>query len=262
MNRPLVSVILTHQLKVNWPYLKLAIEGLKNTRGLQYEVLIQSGQEETFDSSQMRYFLNLPAHYQFRHDPKLDTATKKIDAALKEVSSESTHLMLLSDDVIVSGNCIRRLYEASRGQEMIVGPMSNSDLGTRYDASMNLESDKFPLGPDMSLENLTSTHLREILSLETSTCINRLLIPFSWISFFCVMMPKSVWQRVGGTDPALEYRFNDQDFCMRAARMGIPTLINFAAFAFHFGSKTMQHLKTEKIDKDAIEHFVKKWDLK
>lgn len=259
MKYPVVSVILTHQLKNNWPYLKLAIEGLLCTRGIDFEAFIISGQEEAFQEDQLEFLEKLPPHFHFKQDHLLNTATKKFDAAFKEISTYSSHILLLSDDVIVSGSCIPRMYEAFCDREMIMGPMSNSDMGSRYDASMELMAEKLLLRPDMSLDDLNNHQVLEILRMRVSNHLNRLLIPFHWISFFCVMMPKTVWQKLNGLDAELEYRYNDHDFCMRAAALGIPSVVNFAAFAFHFGSKTMHYLKTDEIDRKATEHFTKKW---
>jgi GT2 family glycosyltransferase len=94
------------------------------------------------------------------------------------------------------------------------------------------------------------------------TKIPRILVPVSAISFYCVMIPRSVWNLVGGLDPELEYRHNDQDFCLRAHQIGVPTLIDFAAFAFHFGTKTLNHLVGEDVKTNATAYFMQKWRQK
>lgn len=254
---PRVSVILTHQLAINAPYLRLCLQSLLNSKNVPFEVLLMSGAE-----TKPEWVPDLP-HFHSIWDPHLNTATLKIQKAMNWISSTSTHILLLSDDVIVSESCISRLYHAFQGRECIIGPMSNSDCSSRYEAHIELGPGPIHLTPDMTMSDFEARHFQELMSFQMSDQITRLLIGcYPWISFFCTMMPKSVWEKVGGLDPQLEYRFNDQDFCTRAGHMGIPTLINFAAFAFHFGSKTLKHLKTETLDREATHHFVQKWNLK
>jgi len=258
LSEPVVSVILTHQLEENLPYLQLALDSVLLSQGIEFEVFLVSGQKDKPPAIEHQ-----SKNLQIIWDPQLDIATKKINYALSKISTHSTHLMLLSDDVILSWNSLSRMYNAFLGRELIIGPMSNSDFNSRYEASIELQFPKIYLRPDMSLQDLKLNHLDDLLNVKLfDDSLGRLLIPFPWISFYCVMMPKSVWQKVGGLDEKLEYRYNDQDFCTRAQQLGIPTVVNFAAFAFHFGSRTMKHLKTPQIDQAATEHFMKKWSLR
>ena len=55
--------------------------------------------------------------------------------------------------------------------------------------------------------------------------------------------------KVGGLDHALETRFNDHDFCLRAAKVGIRSYIVFETLAFHFGSKTLNKMAISEEEK-------------
>lgn len=253
--KPIVSVILTHQLDENLPYLKLALRGLASTKGIPYEVWLMNGSESLVDERETSL-----DHFHVIWDKSLNTATKKIEKAIKEhVSPESTHILLLSDDVIICHDTILNLYLAFRGREMIMNPMSNSDLGSLYEADLKLSTGKI-LKPDMSIEDLNEKEVKEII--ETEKPSGHLLIPVPQLSFYCTMLSKTVITKVGWLDPKLEYRANDVDYCWRALQQGIHPYINLSAFAFHFGTKTLR-----KIDKDSslanqgFQYFKKKWNL-
>jgi hypothetical protein len=53
----------------------------------------------------------------------------------------------------------------------------------------------------------------------------------------------------------------DQDFCIRAARQGIPSMINFGAFALHFGDVTLPYCTTETELNQCTEVFKEKYGI-
>ena len=60
----------------------------------------------------------------------------------------------------------------------------------------------------------------------------------SAVTAACVMVPRRVWDRVGGLDETFEVAFNDVDLCMRIRKEGL--LIVFTPFAelYHYESKS------------------------
>lgn len=253
MNTPKVTVMVPHHLNLNDNYLKVCLEGLAASKGIDYEAFIVSSTEK-----RPQYEPRMP-NFSYLWDPTLYTTKRKFDMIMTVMSKQSTHLMILSDDVIVSQHTLASMYECFRGRDMIVNPMSNSDFGTRYETAMVIdEQSKKQLKPDMSLEDLSPKEIDKLMRLEKATS---LLIPFPWLSFYCTMIPKTVWDKLTGLDEKLEYRHNDQDFCMRAMQVGIPSVINFGAFAFHFGSRTLKYESDETKNK-CTEYFLQKWKAK
>lgn len=252
-SHPVVSVIVPHQLDINAKYLALCLNALDHSLGVPFEVLVVAGTKDQ---------PAVPSKFKLLHDRGRVGVAAKLEAAFNWISKESTHVLLLSDDVVVSTTAISAMYTSFQGREMIMNPMSNSDCTSMYEADIFLPSSPVSkkLTPDMQIEDFTSEEL-DNLKRVPATCVPKCLVPFPCVSFYCTMIPKSVWEKVGPLDPKLEFRHNDQDFCFRAMRLGIRSVVNFGAFAFHFGSRTMRHMATSETQQECTNYFMNKLSL-
>lgn len=244
---PFVSVILMHHLDTNRPYLEMAIRALQRSQGLNFDVLLFSDADEPVKVNDPRF--------RVYNDKSLNEASLKIHKGMEMIHSEAL-VLTLSDDVVVSEWLLHDMAAAFQGRQFIMNPFSNSDCRSLYEADIELKrgSDFKVLGPDMVLEDLAEWEEQII----TYPRAKKLLVATPAVSFFCTMMNRSVFEKVGKLDPLLEYRHNDQDFCIRAMNLGIPSILNFGAFAFHFGSRTLKQLPIQETQKSATEHFLKK----
>ncbi len=245
---PKTTIILTHHQDSVRPYLELALLGLKRQDTLDFQVILVSDAESAPPV--------LPVAWISHWDKSLDTSAKKVKWAL--ANSESDFVIQHSDDVVMAHQSVREMTTACESTPSIMNPFSNSDCRSVYLANIFLNRGKGEskhLIHDMSYDDISGWE-EELISFPLG---RRVLFPVQTLSFFCTIMPRSVWSLVGELDPELEYRHNDQDFCFRAARHGIPSLINLAPFVFHFGSKTIGHMAHDETKKRATEHFMKKW---
>lgn len=243
---PTVTVLVTHHLDENAPYLELCLKALMAQKGVEYEVIVLADTERV---------PNVPDEFTLVHDRSLDTATKKVHHGIKMAHPESQAFLFLSDDVVMSETCLGRLIEGAMGTVSVVCPMTNGEVGTRYLARFQSE---LPMRPDMRLEDLWGKE-RELIEFDSG--YHNLVVKQDWISFFCVLIPRIVWNAVGPLDPDLETRHNDQDYCYRAAALGIPSMINLGAFAYHFGSRTLRSSVKAGEQDGATEHFRRKYGV-
>ena len=85
---------------------------------------------------------------------------------------------------------------------------------------------------------------------------------YSCVTAACMMLRRSVFQEVGGLDPAFAVAFNDVDLCMRIRKAGY--LIVWTPFAelYHYESKTrgLENTpeKEERFDRE-VELFRQRW---
>jgi len=249
-SNPVVTVLLTHHLDENRKYVDLALKSVLASEGIEFEVILLCDTDTVPE---------VPPSVLVVHDNRLDTATKKVHHGIKLAHPASKYFLLLSDDVIVSKDMIANMVKW-QDPEMgfIMNPLSNSDIGGRI--LINLQASRedgktVQLKPDMDYSDMEGfTHCVQNFGVSIP-----MLVRQPWVSFFCTMIPRKVWEIAGPLDEALEYRHNDEDLCLRAERLGIPTLINFSAFAFHFGTKTLyKAAKPGEMD-EASRHFARKW---
>ncbi len=84
----------------------------------------------------------------------------------------------------------------------------------------------------------------------------------SAVTAACIMVPRRVWDEVGGLDETFEVAFNDVDFCMRIRKAGY--LIVFTPFAelYHYESKS-RGLDNDPVKRrrfqDETDRFQNRW---
>ena len=61
---------------------------------------------------------------------------------------------------------------------------------------------------------------------------------YSAVTAACMMMPRSVWDRLGGMDERFTVTYNDVDLCLRAREAGYRVLFTPWAELYHYESKT------------------------
>lgn len=84
----------------------------------------------------------------------------------------------------------------------------------------------------------------------------------SGVTAACVMIPRSVWEQMGGLDESFPVNFNDVDLCIRIRQAGY--LIVWTPFAelYHYESKSRGiNDSPEKIARFSgeIQHFLERW---
>lgn len=239
--KPAVTVILMHHLDENRGYFDLALRSILQSRNVDYELIVLADSETAPE---------VPDHVTLVHDRLLDTGTKKVIRGVSMMHPDCTHFLLLSDDVIIHQDSLSAMTKEP--QSLIQVPSSNCQQGSRY----IWKNVALPQHADL----LFGEDGFEMLS-KGPFPFAPLIVRQDWMPFFCVLIPKDVYLKLNGLDPALETRHNDEDFCRRAAKINIPTVVNFNAFAFHFGSKTLsKSVKPDEQD-NATRYFRTKWGV-
>lgn len=248
---PIVSVILCHHLPENRPYLDLAIKGVLSSVDVDLELLIGSSYP----------ILDLPSDPRIRPilGDDLSNATKKIYAGVEQMHPESKYLLFLSDDVFISKYLIKNQLSVLSHSDFILNPYSNGEMGTRLVGNVDVAPDKPLISPLRLRPNLT---IEDVKGFENSISecqgIAQIMVWGEWVSFYCTMMSKETYLKVGPLDPALDIRHNDQDYCYRARALNIHSLVNLGAFAIHFGSKTLAKCHSKEEMDEASEIFARK----
>ncbi len=230
--KPLVTVISTHHLNENDKYLHWSLTSILASVGVDIEVLCYSSAKECPE---------VPNGVFLRHDPVNNVScSAKFNHGVKTASPHSKFICMIADDVMVSKYALAEMADAIGDRAMILGPASNCDSTTRY------QTDYYVNGPGPCRGRMKIPQkctLEEISGFETNVIDyragQRILIDPGWISFYCVMMPKTVVSAVGGLDERMDVRWNDLEYCERALKLGIPAIIDLGAFALHFGDRTL-----------------------
>lgn len=239
---PSVTVIVPHHLDENHEYLKLCLDSILASEGVSFEVICVA---DTKEDIQYTSPTNQGGVLYKHHRPDLTTASAKVNWAAKQAKGK--YLWIISDDVMVSKYAMRTMVEGMGENQIICNPMSNSDNGSQFYADLR------GIPVKCSKEELKMEWL------DRGARIPPFLIPvIHFVSFYCTMIPKTVWDKVGELDARLDARHNDEDYCVRAKNLGIVPLINLGAFALHFGDKTLLKCTTEEQRNECSRIFINK----
>ena len=84
----------------------------------------------------------------------------------------------------------------------------------------------------------------------------------SAVTAACMMIRKSVYEKVGGFDPVFKVAFNDIDLCLRIRREGLLVVYNPQALFYHYESQSRGYEDTagkiERFNKEA-EELIRRW---
>ena len=253
MTDPFVSVIVPHHLNQNDDYLYWCLTSILASVGVEIDIFCIS--DAPNDPS-----IPDDKRVMFVHDPRLSNVTQKWHYGLKLVRPSCKYVMLISDDVMVSKHTIREMARMVGDQEMILSPSSNCDATTRYFTlfryCVDREKGLYQSIPHKCTMTDIQGYQNEIINYPLNWPI---LIDPGWVSFYCTLFPRSVIEKVGDFDEALDVRYNDLDYCRRARTLGIRSFIHLGVFALHFGDRTLPFCTAQEEYSKADEAYGKKY---
>ena len=258
-----VQVIVPHYAN-RLDYLSHAIESIALTKGPKRDILIVSSSKINPQNADFIKKYNVRViHVQNRL-----TFSEANNLGIKNADKRATHFLLMNDDVIVNDTFLENLVSTltKNGNNFILNPYSNCDKGWLHNDSLTTQSGK-DLYPNMQLDNFTADELdsfrtygfngkgEDLQNIRTS--------PFC--AFYCTLIPKEVFDKVGMLNTIFKNGGEDLDFCERAKRFGFECFWTTQAGCFHFGGKTRKFSEDENFkehhDEDKINNSLinKRW---
>jgi glycosyltransferase involved in cell wall biosynthesis/tetratricopeptide (TPR) repeat protein len=156
-------------------------------------------------------------------------------------AGDAPFLCILNDDTIPSRGWLGPLVERVRRASGICNPLSNYRFGQAKVPSLRLDGHELaadgheladgrvsiPGGASISVERLHGYHPGLSGAQD-----------HEWVPFFCTVMTRALFDRVGQLDEGFRNSHEDIDYCLRVRRLGLPTVVDERAFVFHFGGIT------------------------
>ena len=131
--------------------------------------------------------------------------------------TEADVLVFVNPDVTVDGAGVRRLADLCRERNAIVAPQL-----LNVDGSMQENGRGAPFLYRKVMHFLGRA--RGSYAYEVTAQPGELK-PVSWVMGAAVAMPRHVFDAIGGWDDGFFIYYEDADICLRAARLGFPTLL-------------------------------------
>jgi len=254
--QPKVSIIVPFHLKENQGYLDYCLRSIEDQTYQNIEVVLvdQTGNLADTKYLKTKKLIHLDA-------PKMQFSAAN-NYGIKRVSDDCHYLMLCNDDVILSKHTVYTLVFNSVifNIKAITNCLSNSDnyhLYTTFFPMLHALKQRF----GNSLEDIDEKiyeQIRDFTGFQMP-----FLIPSigQYVCFYGTFFLKEIWDKVGELDENYRTGYEDNDYCIRAAQKGFPSLINLNGFVFHFAGKTSDKTVTEVDRAHNLEYYKNKYKI-
>ncbi len=142
------------------------------------------------------------------------------------------YLVILNNDTYVTEGWLHGLVRHLRRHPGIglIGPVTNN-IGNEARIDLNYQSME---EMRRQARDFTERHVNDLLKVDT-------------VAFFCVAMPRKIYQQIGGLDEAFGLGFfEDDDYCRRVKQAGYEIAIANDVFVHHHLSASFNKLGDEK----------------
>lgn len=220
-----VSVLIATYLPEAQRYLDASLRSLKAQTFQDFEtILVSSGDYLPKASVDIHHHSATRLHF-----------PAAISKAYELSCRDSEYCLLLNDDCIMSKTCLEELVGtmASAPVEMILGPRSNCGpiMGFYHTLSgFVLNGQPITLGPQFRYQDV-EPYIDNLIENPIPYPSALVKIPFS--PFFCTLIRRSTYEKVGRIDPNFKTGSDDSDFAKRAADLGIGCYVAFHASVAH-----------------------------
>lgn len=249
IGRPKITVIIPTKDQVN--LLKRCIESIEcRTSYKNYEVIVVDNLSLNADTK--KYLEDLQTRYNNYKVIKFDESfnySKLNNFAVKYATGE--HILLLNNDVeVIASEWLEALLEHSQREEVgcvgakLVYPNKRIQHAGVVVGLFGCAEHiyKFVDSSDIG-------YLGQLISIRN----------YSAVTAACMMVKKSIFEKLGGFDENIKVGFGDIDFCLRAVKEGYINVFTPYAELYHYESATRgKNLTTDPHPEDSL-YFRKKW---
>lgn len=187
---------------------------------------------------------------------------KCVNQGVRATSPDSKYLFILNDDTCLTKTCTEEMVNTIGDGEMVANPLSNCDNMVRYNMAVGFfRNDDFVPVP------VRFMRLNQIVGDEDNFINSKSIYPRgtilqNWLAIYATMIPRKVWDKVGEIDENFKTGQDDLDWCLRAKKHNIPTVVAINALAWHFGGVTSSVVLDQKTRQHNFEYFIKKWGMR
>ena len=248
---PKISLLVVTYLESNQKYLDLCLKSILN---LNYPkecidvLVVSSGAYEPTTMGFRAMHSDERLHY-----------PSGVNYGVKHLDKDSKHILLLNDDVILHKDCLLNMVRVAGEHEVIINPVSNCDQDWAF---------RFPIGfvrngvytdlPKRFYRYEDTAHIAEHIMNDMYIRPTGIIFR-KFICFYCTLIPRKVWDKVGGLDDKFLTGCDDLDYSLRCKQYNIPAVIEESAFCLHHGGTTADQTLTTDIRNYNEKYFFEKW---
>ena len=236
----------------NQKYLDLCLRSIKAQTHTNYEVIVSSsGPQKPI----------VPDNYRHVHSEERLHFPKAVNQGVRASDPNSKYVFILNDDVCLTQTCTEVLVEAVGNNSVVANPLSNCDNFARYQmvVGFNRGEDFCPVPVRFMRYNQIEGD--EELLIKAKSIYPPGLINQNWLAIYATMIPRRIWDMVGEIDENFKTGQDDLDWCLRARKLNIPSVVAIHALAWHFGGVTSSLVIDNEMREHNFKTFRDKWGI-
>lgn len=220
----------------NLPCLKMCLESIRACTKVPHRVIVVNNGTDV----ETKEYLDKQSDVLSLHTGRLNFA-QAINCGIE--AGKSPYICLLNDDTIVSKKWLTHLVSSISDPDVgAVGVLSNCDKGWLHNYSINIGG--VDLLPGVNTLEQIEPIVQEIYNYSKNPDHpNR--VDREWIAFYCTLIPRAVYSKVGKLDDGFVNSGEDVDYCRRIRKSGYKVIQNYDSFVFHFGAVGRHILESE-----------------
>jgi GT2 family glycosyltransferase len=226
MLTPKISILIAHYHESAQPFLDACLKSLESQTFREFETIVVSSNHRP----KLSGIVDKEVHSGTRlHFPAA------ISRAYEMTNPETESILLLNDDCIMGRDCLGALYHtlSTHPMEMILGARSNCGpiMGFYHTDSRFLSArGSISVGPQFRYDDVKD-FVPDMIQNAVDYPPGIFQVPFS--PFFCTLIKRSTYEKVGRIDPNFKTGSDDSDFAKRASKLGIGCYVALHATCFH-----------------------------
>jgi len=247
-----LTLVFAHHHNSITPYFNLCLQSLERQDINKEVIVVDSREVKTPFSDWVKV---IPVDHS-------TIAPVAYNMGFKQAANDSTHFMVCNDDIVFGKDSLAEMMDSIKGYNLIMNAFSNCDLGYYYFADIVLTN------KDRKLAMQQQMNLKDVIGFEEELMSyplgRRIIMPTVFNCFYATLIPRAVYETLGGLEERYVSGPDDRDFCMSAQKIGVKSVINLAPTIWHFSGKTMEVKDPEVVKVNRANNariFEEKWNI-
>jgi GT2 family glycosyltransferase len=235
----MVSVIITTHLNENQKYLDLCLKSLELQTGIDKEVVVVAGTPNKPE---------VPDWVKLEWTTEQTPYAKKMNHGVRVSNPHNKYLLTGQDDLIFGKDSLKNLCSIADNCAIILNPLSNCDNHWLYEGDFKVKNalSELTLERFMTYDQIKGFE-RAIMEMPPGP---KVMHPVRHNCLYASLIPRQVWNILGGLDEGYVNGVEDTDFCERGRQQGLNCFVTSHAFVFHFGGATTNKVHLDKNDEN------------
>jgi len=252
---PKVSIIITTYRPESKPYLDLCIESIYRLNYPKDKIEVILVGKQSYKPQYVKVKTVAPDLEVF-HNPI------GVNYGMKLAASDSEFVMLLNDDVILTPNSLAHMMINMPGVPCVMAAISPCDNFYKYALTFPVTHTETKETKALDKRFYSLDDLKDYVPsmLNAESLYNHGIILTDTLCMYANLIPKKLWDDLGGFDEKFGTGGDDTDFCLRAKRdYGAVMAICLSSLIWHFGGASTNHTLTPEMREETRLYFHSKW---